>query len=561
MMHCEIIFDCFSIIWSNITLLVFKKSECSVSGYDFKMEAQYMNNNLKIDENTFFRDVTIALCSNLDLEAALSAFLYYIKDYMPVAGVTMGLFHPDSYILNLNAQATVDGVRASPKRIMIQKENQDRAQKAWRNEEKFLFFNDLDKTERWRRDLYSLGWPKAKSLVVMYLDSQGQRVGVFAIYAKEKNQYTDNHLHLLKLIHDPLTIALSNALKHQELLRLKELMADDNLLLRRQLLHVSGDNIIGADSGLKGVMEMVGQVADLDSTVIIIGETGVGKEVIANSLHLSSNRKDGPFIKVNCGAIPESLIDSELFGHEKGAFTGAHKQRRGSFEQADKGTIFLDEIAELPASVQVRLLRVIQTKEFLRVGGTSPVHVDVRIISATHRNMDEMIKKGRFREDLWFRLNVFPIMIPPLRQRKGDIPSLVNHFIEKKSIEMKIRNIPSFEPDALEKLMAYNWPGNVRELENIVERALIRSRAENTSQIIFENPSPSMGASKNENTTYSKNEFSSFEVVVRGHILKALELSGGSVYGSEGAARLLNLNPSTLRGKMRKLGIPHGHGK
>ncbi len=520
-----------------------------------------MNNNLKIDENIFFREATIRLCSNLNLEAALSAFIYYIKDYMPVAGVTLGLFYPDSSILYLNAQATIDGVKESPTRVMIKKEHQDRTQKAWRKGEKFLFFNDLDKAEPWRRDLYSLGWPTAKSLFAMYLDSQGQRIGVFTIYTKEKNQYTDNHLHLLKLINDPLTIALSNALKHQELLRLKEILADDNLHLRRQLLHVSGDNIIGADSGLKGVMEMVGQVADLDSTVILIGETGVGKEVIANSLHLSSNRKDGPFIKVNCGAIPESLIDSELFGHEKGAFTGAHKQRRGSFEQADKGTIFLDEIAELPTSVQVRLLRVIQTKEFLRVGGTSPVHVDVRIISATHRNMDEMIKKGRFREDLWFRLNVFPIMIPPLRQRKGDIPSLVNHFIEKKSIEMKIRNIPSFEPDALEKLMAYNWPGNVRELENIVERALIQSRAENASQIIFENPSPSMGASKNENTTYSKNEFSSFEVVVRGHILKALELSGGSVYGSEGAARLLNLNPSTLRGKMRKLGIPHGYGK
>jgi len=208
----------------------------------------------------------------------------------------------------------------------------------------------------------------------------------------------------------------------------------------------------------------------------LLGETGTGKEVFANAIHYSSPRKNGPFIKVNCGAIPETLLDSELFGHEKGAFTGAVSQKRGRFERANKGTIFLDEIGELPAPAQVRLLRVLQTKEIERVGGATSIPVDVRIISATNRNLQEMIASGRFREDLWFRLNVFPIMIPPLRQRREDIPALVHHLIERKSKELKLTGRPVLAPGAIDRLMAHEWPGNVRELENMIERSLIQHR-------------------------------------------------------------------------------------
>ena len=217
------------------------------------------------------------------------------------------------------------------------------------------------------------------------------------------------------------------------------MLADDNRYLYDELRSVSGDEIIGSDFGLKTVMEMVRQVAPLDSPVLLLGETGTGKEVIANAIHYSSPRKDGPFIKVNCGAIPETLLDSELFGHEKGAFTGAISQKRGRFERADKGTIFLDEIGELPLQAQVRLLSVLQTREIERVGGTSPIPVDIRIISATHRDLEEMIASRRFREDLWFRLNVFPITIPPLRQRREDIPALLHHLMERKSRELSSR--------------------------------------------------------------------------------------------------------------------------
>src|SRR5512136_2879197 len=263
-------------------------------------------------------------------------------------------------------------------------------------------------------------------------------------------------------------------LRHQEVIRLKDMLADDNRYLFNELRSASGDEIVGSDFGLKTVIEMVQQVAPLDSPVLLLGETGTGKEVIANAIHYSSPRKDGPFIKVNCGAIPETLIDSELFGHEKGAFTGAVSQRRGRFERADRGTIFLDEIGELPPQAQIRLLHVLQRKEIERVGGTSSIPVDIRIISATNRNLEEMIASGRFREDLWFRLNVFPIMIPPLRQRKEDIPALVHHFIDRKSVELKLTEKTALAPGAVDRLIAYDWPGNVRELENIIERALIQ---------------------------------------------------------------------------------------
>jgi transcriptional regulator with GAF, ATPase, and Fis domain len=346
-------------------------------------------------------------------------------------------------------------------------------------------------------------------------------------------------------------------LRHQEVLRLKDMLADDNRYLFNELRSVSGDEIIGSDFGLKAVMEMVKQVAPIDSPVLLLGETGTGKEVIANAIHYSSRRKDGPLIKVNCGAIPETLLDSELFGHEKGAFTGAVSQKRGRFERANKGTIFLDEIGELPAQAQVRLLRVLQTKEIERVGGTTSIPVDVRIISATNRNLEKMIASGRFREDLWFRLNVFPIMIPPLRQRREDIPALVHHFIDRKSKEMKLTERPALAPGALDRLMVYDWPGNVRELENMIERALIQSRGGMLSFETLSAPQVPMGREVTRDVGRNRTVLSLDEINAQ-HIRQALETAGGRINGPGGAAQILGLNPNTLRSRMNKLGIPFG---
>jgi len=293
-----------------------------------------------------------------------------------------------------------------------------------------------------------------------------------------------------------------------------------------------------------------------------MGETGTGKEMIANAIHFSSRRKDSPFIKVNCGAIPDNLIDSELFGHEKGAFTGAISKKRGRFERADSGTIFFDEIGELPLQAQVRLLRVLQQHEIERVGGFQTIMVDVRIVAATHKNLEEMVRAGQFRADLWFRLNVFPIIIPPLRQRAIDIPALVDYFLEQKSIDLKIRKRPSLAPGAIEKLQAYDWPGNVRELQNIVERTLILNKMiADGSRLAFD-PLPTRSP-PTENIALAEEDDGSIrplDEVMANHIQKALDQANGKVEGKNGAASMLGINPATLRGRMKKLNIAYGRG-
>lgn len=336
------------------------------------------------------------------------------------------------------------------------------------------------------------------------------------------------------------------------------MLADDNRYLQEELRRLSGEEIIGAEFGLKEVTELVRQVAPLDSPVLLLGETGTGKEVIANAIHNLSPRKEGPFIRVNCGAIPETLMDSELFGHEKGAFTGALSRKRGRFERAHHGTIFLDEIGELPPEAQVRLLRVLQEKEIERVGGTSTIKIDIRVIAATHRNLETMLTQGRFREDLYFRLRVFPITIPPLRKRITDIPALASHFIQKKSREMKLDTVPPVAADAIDRLMVYRWPGNIRELENAVERALILSRGRPLTFNDIRGRAGKASSGHDLPSDFKKGESLTLDAVMSRHIRQVLEMCDGRVEGERGAARVLEINPSTLRKRMKKLGIPFG---
>ena len=298
-------------------------------------------------------------------------------------------------------------------------------------------------------------------------------------------------------------------------------------------------------------MYKVRQVASLDSPVLLLGETGTGKDVIANAIHYSSSRSEGPFVSVNCGAIPDTLIDSELFGHEKGAFTGALAQKRGRFERAHTGTIFLDEIGDLPLQAQVRLLKVLQSKEIERVGGIRTISLDIRIIAATNHNLAEMVKQGTFREDLWFRLNVFPIRIPPLRERQADIPALIQHFINHKARELKLAGIPELAPGAIDPLTRYHWPGNVRELENVIERAIILNPI---GPLTFEHLYP--GQPTNIPATVGPGkELTSLDEVISRHIHQTLSRTNGRISGANGAAAVLKVNPSTLRNRMKKLGI------
>ena len=310
--------------------------------------------------------------------------------------------------------------------------------------------------------------------------------------------------------------------------------------------------IVGADQGLREVMAAVMQVARSDAPVLVLGETGTGKEVVARAVHAQSRRANGPILRVNCGAIPHELIDSELFGHERGSFTGAVGTRKGWFERADGGTLFLDEIGELPLAAQVRLLRVLQDGSFQRVGGERSLNVDVRLVAATNRDLRQAVKAGGFREDLWFRIAVFPIPLPPLRERLQDIPALAAHFSLRAAERL---GLPPRMPDAadLALLTAYAWPGNIREFSSVIERAAILGDGRRLEVARALGVSPEFNAPTQGQT--SMPAATSLEDVTRMHIESALSQCHGRVEGPFGAARLLALNPHTLRSKMRKLGV------
>lgn len=312
------------------------------------------------------------------------------------------------------------------------------------------------------------------------------------------------------------------------------------------------DEVVGARQGLRGVMERIDLVRGSDVPVLLLGETGSGKEVVARALHAGSARAAGPFIRVNCGAIAPELVDSQLFGHERGSFTGAVGQRKGWFERAHSGTLFLDEIGELSPAAQVRMLRVLQDGTIERVGGQDPVQVDCRIVAATHRNLERMAREGSFREDLWYRLSVFPVAIPPLRERTCDVDALASAFAERSTRF----GLPPCRPtaDDVRRLQAYPWPGNVRELAAVIDRAAILGRGQCLAIAAALGPAASEAVVPGTPLPVT-GEDASLEAVIRRHIEAVLRACEGRIEGPKGAARLLQLNPATLRSKLRKLGI------
>jgi len=499
--------------------------------------------------NAFFRQAAIRICGNLDIETAMTDCLNYIRDFLPADYMSLRLYDPGLDALKTVAAIAVSGDE-TPHQVIPPPEMG--GEDGWAEWEEIRLINEPARDPVVSGVYGRLGRSLDHSLMIMHLEFQAKRVGAVSVEARGTGRYTNEHADLLRMLHEPFAIAMANALQHQEVLRLKDMLVDDNRYLQRQLLNVSGSEIVGADFGLREVMKMVRQVAPLDSPVLLLGETGVGKGIIANAIHHASPRRERPFISVNCGAIPDTLIDSELFGHEKGAFTGAFAPKRGRFERADKGTIFLDEIGELPPQAQVRLLNVLQNREIERVGGTKSIRVDLRIISATNRNLEEMMRSGRFREDLWFRLNVFPIMIPPLRQRREDIPALVHYFIEKKAMEFKMEEKPSLAPGAMDQLHAYDWPGNVRELGNLIERALIR---QGHGGLTFEGLAAHETPSFDKKAKSQPDRFESLDEMTARHIKKAMKLARWKVDGPGGAAELLKVHPNTLRKRMDKLRI------
>jgi formate hydrogenlyase transcriptional activator len=412
-----------------------------------------------------------------------------------------------------------------------------------------------------------------KSHCVIPLANRGRALGLLTVARTNDNSFTEEDIEFLSQASGEIAIAIENALAYHEISQLKDKLAQEKLYLEEEIrTEMNFDQIIGSGPALRQVLQLVETVAPSDSTVLLLGETGTGKEMIARAIHEHSRRKDRTFVKLNCAAIPTGLLESELFGHEKGAFTGAISQKLGRLELADQGTLFLDEVGDIPIEIQPKLLRALQEREFERLGSTRTKKVNVRLIAATNRDLEKMIAAGEFRRDLYYRLNVFPIRIPPLRERREDIPLLVSYFVQKSAKQMQKR-IEAISAAVMKGLTAWEWPGNIRELENFIERAVILTRGKS-----LEAPLAELHRSKTDEPTHRTepqgheditrivketiNALSSKKNVADEHtrkqheeIVRALTESKGRVAGADGAAARMGMNRTTLLSRMKKLGI------
>jgi transcriptional regulator with GAF, ATPase, and Fis domain len=396
------------------------------------------------------------------------------------------------------------------------------------------------------------------------LSSQDGLLGAVVLVARPGQRFSREHSTLVRALIEPFTVALENDGRLRELSAKREAAEAERLsLLTRLGRREIPDAIVGEESGLRQTLERSRLVAPSDVPVLLLGETGSGKEVVAREIHRRSPRAHKPFLRVNCGAISPGLMDSELFGHERGSFTGASAERKGWFERSDGGTLFLDEIGELPLEVQVRLLRVLQDGTFERVGGQRTLHADVRVVAATHRDLHAMVADGGFRQDLWFRLAVFPIHLPPLRERPEDVAALSAHFAARAATRFGFP-LCNPTPEDVDLLLGYPWPGNVRELITVMERAVLlgEGRSLEIAKALGANPAPAAARPSADGAkaarpmaTSSGLQFLCLDDAMARHIEEALARTGGRIEGPDGAAHLLRINPHTLRARMRKLGV------
>jgi transcriptional regulator with GAF, ATPase, and Fis domain len=414
---------------------------------------------------------------------------------------------------------------------------------------------DTAEDQKWVADKDWFKRERIRAFVCHPLRSQGEVIGVLAVFSREP--LPRSHVTWLGLFADQAAFSIANAKAFEEITQLKAKLELENEYLREQVRYAQGfGNIVGESKAIQKVLDQVSLVGPTDTTVLISGESGTGKELIASAIHEQSQRKNQPMIRVNCGSIPRDLFESEFFGHVKGAFTGASRDRVGRFQLADRGTLFLDEIGEIPLDLQSKLLRVLQEGTFERVGDDATRRVDVRLIAATNRELSKEVQAGRFREDLYYRLSVFPIHLPPLRERLEDVPLLAKHLLREVSMRLGCGNFKLRKRHA-EALQSYSWPGNVRELQNAVERAALRAQA---GQLEFDLPghaSAPTNSPRHEDAERSAHVRKHEEIrrMERENLLAALSETKWKIYGPNGAAELLGLRPTTLASKIKAFGI------
>ena len=488
-------------------------------------------------------DINNAIMSNLIQETLFQAIAQALRRVVPFDRMALFLHDPQRDVLRLFTLESslpigqyVVGLEWAPKDSHV----------GWSfQHQRYLLRGDLAKERHYSTENFLLT-DGVRSLVVVPLIARGVSIGTLNLNSATPNQYCEADALFLQEVANQVALAIENMKAYEEIAGLKAKLEAENVYLQEEIkTEYNFDEIIGQSAPLRQLLRNVEQVAPTEATVLIQGETGTGKELVARAVHDRSRRKDRPLVKVNCGSIPAGLVESELFGHEKGAFTGATQRRAGRFELANGGTIFLDEVTELPIDTQVKLLRVLQEGEFERVGSSQTIKVDVRVIAATNRDLKEVVKNGSFRSDLFYRLHVFPLEVPALRERKDDIPLLVNFFLSKfgKKLGKEVRGVAQ---KSMDSLISYDWPGNVRELQNTVERGVVLARGPIVQ--IDDSMTRSGGV-------VQESAMDTLETTERNHIIRALKETRWVVHGKKGAAEILGINPSTLRSRMEKLGI------
>jgi len=503
-------------------------------------------------------NLTSRITSNLDLREVLRAISANFRELMRCDGAGVWLPGEEAGTFKLYAFDAPVSKGFAKEEVIITLANNDPARRAFETMKPMVATVD------------EIGWPgggegyklaaaeSVKSACFIPLVNRGRALGDLMIVRLTEATFTAEDVDFLSQAAGQIAIAIENALAYREISELKDKLAQEKLYLEEEIRsEMNFTEIVGKSSALRKVLKRVETVAPTDSTVLIYGETGAGKELIARAIHDLSPRKSKAFVKLNCAAIPTGLLESELFGHERGAFTGAIAQRIGRFEVAHGGTIFLDEIGEIPLELQTKLLRVLQEREFERLGSSRTLRTDARLIAATNRDLEAMVAEQKFRSDLFFRLNVFPIQVPPLRERHGDIPLLVRHFAQQFSKRMN-KTIDTISSATMDALSLYHWPGNIRELQNVIERAVITStgpvlKVDVADLKIYKSSSPAEKSSAQRSTNGGLRD--TLEETERQQILKALKQSNWVVAGPKGAAAKLGMKRSTLQLRMSKLGI------
>lgn len=492
--------------------------------------------------------ITNAVLSRLDIDELVSEVAKEIHRYFRIDAISVVLRSNRKGKLNIYSTHYLDASHPVHDQSEVD-EAGTLTERVFKSKEMLLLnLHEHDPLAPYEKMLFEMWDNKIQTLCLLPLMSGNTLLGVLKLAQCDEKVFTTTNLKLLRQIAERVSIAIDNALAYREIQRLKERLVDENLALTEQLNNVESEfgEIIGRSEAMNSVLKQVEMVAQSDSTVLILGETGTGKELIARAIHNLSGRNSRRMVKMNCAAMPAGLLESDLFGHERGAFTGASAQRIGRFELADKSSLFLDEVGDMPIELQPKLLRVLQEQEFERLGSNKLIHTDVRLIAATNRDLKQMVADREFRSDLYYRLNVFPIHLPPLRERSEDIPLLVKAFTFKIARRLG-RNIDSIPAETLRLLSRMEWPGNVRELENVIERAVLLTRG---SVLQLSLPEMSIETEPLAAEVLPEEGEDEYQLIVR-----VLKESNGVVAGPKGAAQRLGLKRTTLLSRMKRLGI------